>query len=123
MDYGIIGFMKTPEISIRTKAFAVRIFRLAEALPKTFTGKTVAAQIARSGSSVEANIRAANCARSKAEFIAKMRIAFEEADETLFWLEICEETKLLSERKISAIKSEAEEITSIIVAIIKSSAI
>lgn len=114
--------MKVPEIATRTKAFAVRIFKLAEALPGSFTGRTVAAQIARSGSSVAANIRAANCARSKAEFVAKMRIAFEEADETLFWLEICEEMKLLNERKLSAIKSEAKEITSVIVAIIKSSA-
>ena len=113
--------MKTPEITARTKTFAVRIFKLAEALPKNFTGKTVASQIARSGSSVAANMRAAQCARSKAEFIAKMRIAFEEADETLFWLEICEETKLLSAKKLSAIKSEAAEIVKIIVAIIKSS--
>jgi len=113
--------MKVPDITYRTKSFAVRIFKLAEALPKNFTGKTIASQIARSGSSVAANIRAANCARSKAEFVSKMRIAFEEADETLFWLEMCEETKLLTSRKMESIKSEAAEITSIIVAIIKSS--
>ena len=113
--------MKNAEISLRTKAFAVRIFKLAEALPKNFTGKTIAAQIARSGSSVAANLRAAECARSKAEFVSKMRIAFEEADETLFWLEMCEETKLLSAKKISAIKSENNEIVSVIVAIIKAS--
>ena len=112
--------MKTPEIAGRTKAFAVRIFKLAEALPKNFTGKTIAAQISRSGSSVAANMRAAGCARSKAEFVSKLRIAYEEADETLFWLEMCEETKLLSPKKIEAIKCEADEIVSIIVAIIKS---
>lgn len=113
--------MKVPDITYRTKSFAVRVFKLAEALPKNFTGKTIVAQIARSGSSIAANIRAANCARSKAEFVSKMRIAFEEADETLFWLEMCEETKLLTNKKLKYIKNEASEITSIIVAIIKSS--
>ena len=112
--------MKNADITLRAKAFAVRIFKLAEALPRNFTGKTIAAQIARSGSSVAANLRAADCARSKTEFVAKLRIAFEEADETLFWLEMCEETKLLSQKKLSEIKAESEEITKIIVSIIKS---
>ena len=112
--------MKTSEIADRTKAFAVRIFKLAEALPKNFTGKTIAAQIARSGSSIAANLRAAGCARSKAEFVAKLRIAYEEADETLFWLEMCEETKLLTPKKLAAIKAESDEIVRVIVSIIKS---
>lgn len=107
------------DIKDRTKAFSVRIFKLAEALPKNFTGKTIAAQIARSGSSVAANVRAAHCARSKAEFVSKMHIAYEEADETLFWLEMCEETKLLTAKKLDAIKAEANEIVSIIISILK----
>lgn len=113
--------MKNVEIAQRTKVLAVRIFKLAEALPKTFTGKTIAAQIARSGSSIAANLRAAQCARSKAEFIAKLRISYEEADETLFWLEMCEETRLVATKKLEAIKSETNEIVSILVSIIKSS--
>ena len=113
--------MKNIEIALRTKAFAIRIFKLAEALPKSFTGKTIAAQIARSGSSIAANLRAAKCARSKNEFVSKLRIAYEEADETLFWLEMCEDTKLLSAKKISALKSECNEIVSIVVSIIKAS--
>lgn len=113
--------MKNVEIAQRTKDLAVRIFKLAEALPKTFTGKTIAAQIARSGSSIAANLRAAQCARSKAEFIAKLRISYEEADETLFWLEMCEETRLVATKKLEAIKSETNEIVSILVTIIKSS--
>lgn len=108
------------DIKDRTKAFAVRIFKLAEALPKTFTGKTIAGQIARSGSSIAANVRAAHCGRSKAEIVSKMHIAYEEADETLFWLEMCEETKLLTSKKIEAIKAEANEIVSIIISILKS---
>ena len=113
--------MKNAEITIRAKAFAVRIFKLADALPQNFTGKTIASQIARSGSSVAANLRAVECARSRKEFIAKLRIAFEEADETLFWLEMCEDTKLLTHKKLSALKEEANEIISVIVAIIKKS--
>ena len=109
----------TTDIKDRTKNFAVRIFKLAEALPKTFTGKTIAGQIARSGSSVAANVRAAHCARSNAEFISKMRIVYEEADETLFWLEMCEETKLLTPKKLESIKTESNEIISIVVSIIK----
>ena len=116
-----MGFMKNAEITLRAKAFAVRIFKLAEALPKNFTGKTIAAQIARSGSSVAANLRAAECARSKNEFVSKLRIAYEEADETLFWLEMCEDTKLLTAKKISALKSECNEIVSVVVSIIKAS--
>ncbi|MBO6101720.1 MAG: four helix bundle protein [Opitutales bacterium] len=107
------------DIKDRTKAFAVRIFKLAEALPKTFTGKTIAGQIARSGSSIAANVRAAHCGRSKAEFVSKMHIAYEEADETLFWLEMCEETNLLTPKKLESIKTETNEIISIIVSIIK----
>lgn len=113
--------MKNPEILFRVKAFAVRIFKLAEALPKNFTGKTIASQIARSGSSVAANLRAAGCARSKKEFIAKLQIAYEEADETLFWLEMCEATELLTQKKLHALKTEANEIISVIVSIIKNS--
>ena len=109
----------TTDIKDRTKNFAVRIFKLAEALPKTFTGKTIAGQIARSGSSVAANVRAAHCARSNAEFISKMRIVYEEADETLFWLEMCEETKLLTPKKLESIKNDSNEIISIVVSIIK----
>lgn len=109
----------TTDIKDRTKNFAARIFKLAEALPKTFTGKTIAGQIARSGSSVAANVRAAHCARSNAEFISKMRIVYEEADETLFWLEMCEETKLLTPKKLESIKTESNEIISIVVSIIK----
>ena len=107
------------DIKDRSKAFAVRVFKLAEALPKTFTGKTIAGQIARSGSSIAANVRAAHCARSNAEFISKMRIVYEEADETLFWLEMCKETKLLTPKKLESIMTENNEIISIVISIIK----
>ncbi len=80
--------MDTNELKDRTKTFAARVLKLVDALPKTTSGRTVANQIARSGTSIAANYRSACRARSKAEFIAKMGIVEEEADETLFWLEL-----------------------------------
>jgi four helix bundle protein len=77
----------TPEaLRQRTKDFAIRIVRLARWLPKSGEGRLLAGQILRSGTSVAANYRAACRARSRAEFVAKLGIAVEEADETVFWL-------------------------------------
>jgi four helix bundle protein len=73
----------------------------------------------RSGTSVAANYRAACRARSTADFIAKMGIVEEEADETLFWLELLEESELVSATKLTAIKQEANELIAITIASIK----
>jgi four helix bundle protein len=69
----------------RTKAFALRIIRLCQALPKNKIAVTIGDQLLRSGTSVAANYRAACRARSSAEFHSKISIVIEEADETLFW--------------------------------------
>ena len=82
--------MDKHELAERTKQFALRVMRLAEALPRNRSGTTIANQIVRSGTSVAANYRAALRARSKAEFISKIGTVLEEADETLFWLEMIE---------------------------------
>ena len=108
-----------PDLKKRTKAFALRILKLVDALPKTTTGRALASQIVRSGTSVAANYRAACRARSTADFIAKMGVVEEEADETLFWLELLEESKLVSAAKLTAIKREADELIAITVASIK----
>src|SRR5205809_4899582 len=76
------------DLKLRTKTFALRIFKLVDALPKTVQGRAVASQIIRSGTSVAANYRAACRARSRAEFIAKIGVVEEEADETLFLVRI-----------------------------------
>src|SRR6266571_3665582 len=108
-----------PDLKKRTKAFALRILKLVDALPKTTAGRALASQIVRSGTSVAANYRAACRARSTADFIAKMGIVEEEADETLFWLELLEDSELVSAAKLTAIKQEANELIAITVASIK----
>ena len=107
------------DLKKRSTAFALRILRLVDALPKTTAGRALASQIVRSGTSVAANYRAACRARSTADFIAKMGIVEEEADETLFWLELLEESELVTAAKLTAIKEEANELIAITVASIK----
>src|SRR5467141_4009484 len=113
------GMRNEPDLKKRTKAFALRILKLVDALPKTTAGRALASQIVRSGTSVAANYRAACRARSTADFIAKMGIVEEEADETLFWLELLEESQLVPASKLTAIKQEANELIAITVASIK----
>ena len=105
--------MTERELLQRTKQFALRIFKLVGALPQTIQGRAVAAQLIRSGTSVAANYRAACRARSKAEFVAKLGIVEEEADETAFWLELIIETTLLSPTKVKPLLTEASEIVTI----------
>src|SRR6266487_2607282 len=111
--------MSERDLKTRTKAFALRILKLVDALPKTTAGRALASQIVRSGTSIAANYRAACRAKSTADFIAKMGIVEEEADETLFWLELLEESALVTAAKLAAIKQEANELIAITVASIK----
>jgi len=111
--------MSEHDLKTRTKAFALRILKLVDALPKTTAGRAFASQIVRSGTSVAANYRSACRAKSTADFVAKMSIVEEEADETLFWLELLEESELVTAAKLTAIKQEANELIAITVASIK----
>ena len=113
------GMWNEPDLKKRTKAFALRILKLVDALPKTTAGRALASQIVRSGTSVAANYRAACRAKSSADFIAKMGLVEEEADETLFWLELLEESGLVPAAKLTAIKREVDELIAITVASIK----
>ena len=97
----------------RTKQFALRIIKVVDALPKTSTGRVVGTQLLRCGTSIGANYRAACRGRSKAEFNSKLHIALEEADESIFWLELIIDAGLLSENKICSILTEAKELTAI----------
>jgi four helix bundle protein len=105
--------MTERELLQRTKQFALRIFKLVGALPQTIQGRAVAAQLIRSGTSVAANYRAACRARSKSEFVAKLALVEEEADESAFWLELIIETKLLDAAKVKPLLTEAGEIVAI----------
>ena len=101
------------EMATRTKQFAHRVMRLAEALPRSRSGTTIANQIIRSGTSVAANYRAALRGRSKAEFISKIGTVLEEADETLFWLELIEEAGLRPTEQIAELNVEADALVRI----------
>jgi len=108
--------MNARELKERTKQFALRVMRLVDALPNTPKGRAIASQLVRSGTSVAANYRAACRGRSKAEFIAKVGIAEEEADETALWLELITDDKLLPEKKVAPLLKEANEVTAIMAA-------
>jgi four helix bundle protein len=103
----------------RTKDFAKEIIRLCRKLPKNQEGRLIGDQIFRAGTSVAANCRSACRARSKAEFISRLSVVEEEADETLFWLEIINEMEIFYGDKLNALMKENDEILAIIVASIK----
>ena len=90
--------------------------RLVDVLPRTPKGRALAGQLVRSGTSVAANYRAACRGRSRAEFIAKVGIAEEEADETALWLELIIADKILPEKKVLPLLSEANELVAIMAA-------
>src|SRR5438045_5490692 len=102
--------MKAEDLKRRTKQFALRVLKLVTALPKTLAGKTIGGQLVRSGTSVGANYRAACRARSKLEFIAKIGIVEEEADESAFWMELIIEGELLKPQLVQPILDEANEL-------------
>ena len=108
--------MNKQELQNRTKQFALRILKLVDALPRTAAGRAISNQLARSAMSVGANYRAACRARSRVEFAAKLGTVLEEADESLYWLEMIRDGKLLSEKRVSLLLKEAGEITAIIAA-------
>ncbi len=108
--------MESDELRLRTKQFALRIMRMVAALPKSNAGRVLGGQILRSGTSVGANYRAAVRARSRAEFISRLAIVVEEADECCYWLELIAEGKLLGCDRLADIQGEANELRSIFAA-------
>ncbi len=107
--------MDPEQLKIRTKEFAKNVIFLCRQLPANREGRLVGGQLFRSGTSVGANYRAACKARSKADFISKLGIALEEADEALYWLEILLETSILKAHFLSGIMAEANELVAIFV--------
>lgn len=103
----------------KSKQLALKTIKLLNKLPDSTAGWAVSKQIVRSSTSVGANYRAAYRAKSTADFIYKLKIVEEEADETIYWLEILEESQLVQKEEIICLKSEANEILSIVVATIK----
>ena len=101
--------MTEDDLKKRTKAFALRVLKLVAALPKTIAGRTIGNQLARLGTSVAANYRAACRARSKVEFVSKLGIVEEEADESALWLELIIEGELVNRTLVEPLWNEANE--------------
>jgi four helix bundle protein len=97
----------------RTKQLALDVIRFSMDLPKTEEATIMKRQLLRSATSVAANYRAACRARSSAEFYSKISIVIEEADETLFWLELLSESGTTTETKVAGLKKEVTEILSV----------
>jgi len=104
---------KSAELQQRTKDFALRVLNLIEHLPNTIGGRVLANQLARKATSVGANYRAACRARSRAEFASKLGTVDEEADESLYWLELIQVGDFVPEKRIASLVSEADELTAI----------
>jgi len=98
----------------RTKDLVLRYIKLFKALPSSEEARIIGKQVLRSASSTGANYRAACRARSKSEFFSKLSITIEEADESLFWLEILEEAGIVDEKKLAGLKAETIEILKIL---------
>ena len=111
--------MTPDDFKKRTKAFALRCIRLAESLPESATGRVIARQLLRCATSVGANYRSACRAKSRADFIAKMRIVEEECDESLYWMELLIESDKMEAALLNDLVKEADEILSLVVASIK----
>jgi four helix bundle protein len=108
--------MAPEELRTRTQAFASRIIRLVGALPRNTAALVIARQILRSGTSIGANYRAACRARSRADFAAKLEIVEEEADETLYWLELLAKSGLIKTDRLGKLMAKANELVAIITA-------
>ena len=115
------GSRKPVDLRLRTKDFAIRIVTLYRKLPRNEESRVIGNQILRSDTSIGANYRSACRSRSRAEFIAKIGIVLEEADETVFWLELLMETKTFPPAKINSLMNEANELTAIFVSCLRTS--
>jgi len=107
------------DLAVRTKSFARRIIRLYVALPNGAVAQVLGKQALRAGTSVGANYREANRARSKAEFISKVGDCLKEADETLYWLERLSDEQIIHGKRLAPLIREASELVAILVTISK----
>ena len=102
------------EFRDRTKKFALRIIKLYQSLPKSEEAKIIGKQLLRSGTSIGANYRSATKGRSEKEFISKLSISNEEADETCYWIELLIESKIVEQARLKELYNESVEISKIL---------
>ena len=114
--------MTESEMKQRTKAFALRVIKLVNSLSKDLVSRRLGDQLLRSGTSVAANYLAVCRARSKADFISKLGIVEEEADESALWMELLIESGMVPQRRLEKLLDEANQLTAIVVASRKSTA-
>ena len=119
MEWLVEDFERPYDLNARMRQFAVAVFQFAELLPSTPGGWAIQKQLTRSASSVGANYRAARRGRSKAEYIAKLGIVEEEADESAYWLELVIDLKWGDFAQAKLLLEEANELTAIIVTLVK----
>ena len=105
--------MNEQDLLRRTKQFGLRCMKLVDALPNSIAGRKIGDQLVRAGTSVGSNYRAACRGRSKPEFIAKLGVCEEEADESAFWMEMIMEGGLLKVTRVRPLHQEAEELRNI----------
>lgn len=105
------------DLKERTKQFALNIVKYVQSLPSNNVSYRIGDQLLKSGTSVGANTRASFRARSRKEYVAKLAIVIEEADESIFWLEILESSDIGNLEETKKLKQEAEELTKIFVSI------
>jgi len=105
--------MNSEELKLRTKKFALEVIRFTESMPRARAADVLAKQLTRSATSIGANYRAACRARSKADFVSKITIVEEEADESLYWLELIADSQLVRSESLSSLMKEANELTAI----------
>jgi four helix bundle protein len=111
--------MKESDLKVRTKKYALRVIHLVESLPKSRAAEIIGRQLMRSATSVGANYRAACRAKSVPDFVSKMAVVEEEADESRYWLELLGEAKIFAEKRLVPLMKETDEIVSIAVTSIK----
>ncbi len=111
--------MNPDEMKRRTRVFALRIIHLVESLPPSKTADVIGRQLLRCGTSVGANYRASCRARSAADFISKMGIVEEEADESIYWVELLVESGLVKRGRVEGLLEEADELVAIVVSSIR----
>jgi len=111
--------MNERDFKERTQKLALRVIRLVEMLPKTSAAQIIGRQLLRSATSIGANYRAACRGKSKADVIAKLALVEEEADESLYWLDLLAESGIIKQEKLLSLAKETEEILAMTVASIK----
>jgi four helix bundle protein len=107
---------RTEKLRARTKDFAIRIIQLFQALPNTKEAQIIGGQLLRCGTAVGANYRSACHARSRADFISKIGIVVEEADESVFWIELLSDLKIMKKERLDDLLQESRELTAIFAA-------